>query len=106
MPAPCQCGVDGCSLINYDPGHVPGHFKVALVESVSKSVLKARMLEFLRNVEETGEELVVTSHGKPVIRIVPYAKKATPDELFGALRGRVIYRGNLLEPTTDEWVDT
>ena len=50
--------------------------------TVSKGVLKAKMLEYFRRVEETGEELIVTSHRKPVLRIEPITKKKTVRELF------------------------
>jgi prevent-host-death family protein len=75
------------------------------METVSKSELKARMLEYFRRVEKTGEELVVTSHGKPVARVVPYRQKVSVAELFKDLRGKVVYRADILEPTTDEWSD-
>jgi prevent-host-death family protein len=39
--------------------------------TISKSKLKARLLEILREVEESGQELIVTDHGRPVLRIVP-----------------------------------
>jgi prevent-host-death family protein len=57
----------------YDDSHVRGHiFEAAAMETVSKSVLKAKMLEYFRHVEQDGEELIVTSHGKPVARVIPY----------------------------------
>ena len=34
--------------------------------SVSKSAFKAKALEYFREVESTGAELVITDHGKPV----------------------------------------
>ena len=40
--------------------------------SVSKGVLRAKMLEYLRRVEQTGEELVVTDNGRPVVKVVPF----------------------------------
>ncbi len=57
--------------------------------SVSKSALKARMLEFFRAVEATGEELVVTSRGRPVLRVVPFEPQVSAEQLFGDVRGRV-----------------
>lgn len=39
---------------------------------VSKSKFKPRALEYFRQVEETGQSLVITDHGKPVLRITPY----------------------------------
>lgn len=76
------------------------------METVSKSELKARMLEYFRRVEETGEELVVTSHGKPVARVVPYRHRVSVAELFKDLRGKAVYRGDILESTTEEWPDS
>lgn len=71
--------------------------------TVSKHVLKAKMLEYFRQVEATGEELVVTHHHKPVLRITPVVAKRPVDEIFADLRGKVKYHGDLLEPETAEW---
>ena len=71
--------------------------------TVSKSKLKAKMLEYFRNVEETGEEIIVTSYGKPVIKISPIERKLKPKDLFAAERGNVTYHGNPLADTSDEW---
>ncbi|MBT6276078.1 MAG: type II toxin-antitoxin system prevent-host-death family antitoxin [Chromatiales bacterium] len=73
------------------------------MQTVSKSELKSKMLEYFRHIEESGEELIVTSYGKPVARVVPYAPAHGIDELFSDLRGRVVYHRPVAEPTTDEW---
>lgn len=71
--------------------------------SVSKSKLKANMLRIFREIEETGEEWVVTDHNRPVLRIQPIEQKKTVEEVFGALQGKVVYREDINTPTTDEW---
>lgn len=38
---------------------------------VSKSQIKPRLLEYLRQVEETGEPIVITDRGRPVLCVVP-----------------------------------
>ena len=43
--------------------------------SISKSKLKANMLRIFRDIEETGEEWIVTDHNRPVLRIQPIAQK-------------------------------
>ena len=73
---------------------------------VSKSVLKAKMLEYFRQVEERGEELVVTDNNVAVIRILPIRKRQTADEVFANLRGRVVYHEDVMTPTTGEWPET
>ena len=76
------------------------------MEKVSKSALKAKMLEYFRRVEETGEELIVTDNNEPVLRIVPIRKRLSAAAVFGNFRGRVVYHEDPLTPTTDEWSET
>ena len=74
--------------------------------TVSKGVLKAKMLEYFRRIEKTGEEIVVTDHRTPVIRINPIkTKKRTVDEVFKDLRGKVKYYDDIMKPETEEWGD-
>ena len=74
--------------------------------TVSKSKLKAKMLEYFRTVEETGEEIIVTNHGKPVIKVVAIQQKLDPDVIFAAERGNVVYMEDPLTDTADEWPET
>jgi prevent-host-death family protein len=55
---------------------------------ISKSRFKARALEYLRQVERTGQGLVITDHGKPVLKIAPYGP--SPLAALAVLRGSVI----------------
>ncbi|MEH2106549.1 type II toxin-antitoxin system Phd/YefM family antitoxin [Nostoc sp.] len=73
------------------------------MKSISKSKLKSQLLEFLRLVESEGEEIVVTDHGKPVVKISKYAQAPSTEELFGEIRGKVKYFEDLTTPTTEEW---
>jgi prevent-host-death family protein len=73
------------------------------VKVVSKSASKAKMLEYFRQVETTGEALLVTSNGQPVLQVIPYRGELSVDEVFADVRGKIRYHGDLLEPTTAEW---
>lgn len=53
------------------------------MKTVSKSVLKAKMFEFFRELEEHGGELIVTDYGKPVLRITRCTQGLSVDEAFG-----------------------
>jgi prevent-host-death family protein len=55
---------------------------------ISKSKFKPNALKYFRHVEETGEELIITDHGKPALRIVPFSED--PLEGLKALRNSVI----------------
>jgi antitoxin (DNA-binding transcriptional repressor) of toxin-antitoxin stability system len=63
------------------------------------------MLEIFREVEESGQELIVTDNGKPVLKIVPIKQKMTVDEVFGDLYGTLVIHEDINAPTIDEWDD-
>ncbi len=75
------------------------------MQTVSKSKLKANMLEIFRNIEATGEELIVTHHSKPVLRITPIHQSKSVDDVFQPWRGQVVYHADPDEPTLGEWLD-
>ena len=60
---------------------------MTMVMLVSKSKFKARALEYLRHVESTRTPLIITDRGKPVVKIVPYAERASesPENLRNTL---------------------
>ena len=73
-----------------------------MTRTVSKSQLKARALEYFREVERTGEELVITHHGRPVLKLVPY--REDPQEALQALRDTVVeYRAPAEPVGADDW---
>ena len=69
---------------------------------ISKSVFKARALQLLREVERTGQGLVVTDRGRAVARIVPY--DSDPSALLARLRGTLVRYEAPTEPVgAGEW---
>lgn len=76
------------------------------MKTISKSKLKAEMLACFRELEAEGGELIVTDHGRPVLKVTPIQRHApSASEVFEAHRGSVRYHADILEPTTDEWTD-
>lgn len=67
---------------------------------ISKSRFKARALEYFREVERTGQELVITDRGRPVVKLVPY--RADPGRALLALRETVVRYDAPTEPVGDE----
>ncbi len=47
-----------------------------MIRSVSKSQFKPKALQYFREIQENGQNLIITDHGKPVIEIVPYHEEA------------------------------
>ena len=69
---------------------------------VSKSKFKPRALEYFREVERSGKEIVITDRGKPVLKIVPYSND--PFETLKELCGSVIRYDDPTEPVgLDDW---
>jgi len=69
---------------------------------VSKSQFKARALEFFRQVEASGEPLIVTDNGRPAVEVRRYrGDNRTPLE---TLRGSVVAFDDPTDPVAeDDW---
>jgi antitoxin (DNA-binding transcriptional repressor) of toxin-antitoxin stability system len=69
---------------------------------VSKSRFKAKALEYFRQVEATGEPIVITEHGKPKLEIRRYTgEKRDP---FQILKGSVLRYDDPFEPVgVEDW---
>lgn len=63
---------------------------------VSKSRFKAKALEYFRQVEQTRKELIVTDHGRPVVRVAPFV--LDPAATLKELRGSVLRYDDPTEP--------
>ena len=69
---------------------------------VSKSQFKPRALQYFREVEKTGKELIISDRGKPVLKIVPYTEN--PEEALKSLRNTVIKFEDPTEPVgLEDW---
>jgi antitoxin (DNA-binding transcriptional repressor) of toxin-antitoxin stability system len=69
---------------------------------VSKSQFKAKALEFFRQVETTGEPLVITDRGLPVLEVRPHRPHVRNP--LDVLRGSVLRFDDPLAPVgEDDW---
>ena len=64
---------------------------------VSAAEFKATCLELMDRVREAGVEYVVTKHGKPVAKLVPYTDSERKP-LFGSMKGTVLKYERPLDP--------
>ncbi len=69
-------------------------------KTLSKAKFKPKVLEYLRQVENSGEEIVITDRGRPVVRIVPYEQDH--EHILGPLRGSVLEYVDPTEPVGEE----
>jgi prevent-host-death family protein len=73
------------------------------MRTVQASEFKARCLALMDEVAATGEPLVVTKHGKPVVQIEP-VRRARARSLIGSGKGSVEILGDIISPAYDgEW---
>lgn len=70
--------------------------------TIAAGEFKARCLKLMDEVNESGEELVVTKRGKPVVKLVPARRKLKT--LFGAMKGTATSHGDIIGPFHEDWV--
>ena len=69
--------------------------------TVSKSKFKPQVLEYLRQVQSTGRELIITDRGRPAVKIMRYAEE--PADLLKQLRGTVLKYQDPTQPVEVDW---
>jgi prevent-host-death family protein len=62
---------------------------------------KARCLEVMNRVAVTGETVIVTKRGRPMVRLSPATNP--PKRLFGFFRGKIKTKGDVIAPLDVEW---
>lgn len=73
-----------------------------MLNQVSKSQFKSKALEFFRQVESSGESVVVTDHGEPKLEVRPF--RAVAREPLVLLRGSVLRFDSPTEPVgVQDW---
>ena len=68
---------------------------------VGATEFKARCLELMDQVAATGNPVVVTKRGRPLVRLVPVDER--PRSIIGALKGHVRIRGDIVSPLDIRW---
>jgi prevent-host-death family protein len=69
---------------------------------IPAATFKATCLELMDRVKETGTPLVVTKHGRPVAKLVPY-DAAERSGLFGSMAGTVLKYDRPFDPVEGEY---
>ena len=70
---------------------------------VSKSQFKAQALALFREIETSGEAVVITDHGRPALEVRPYRPGETgAADPLQALRGSVSHYEAPFDPVDDD----
>ncbi len=67
-----------------------------MVQAIPKAVFKSRALEILRRVEASGEAVLITDRGRPVLKLTPYY--GDDGAVLASLRGTVLAYESPTEP--------
>jgi prevent-host-death family protein len=72
----------------------------AINETIAAGEFKAKCLKLLDQVAKERKTLVITKHGKPVAQLSPIPAQ---NQLFGSMRGSVLWEGDIISPIDVEW---
>lgn len=71
------------------------------MKQMPAGAFKAHCLTVMREVQATGEPLVITKRGAPVVKVVPVASEK--NDVFGFMAGKVKIVGDIESPIAVEW---
>jgi prevent-host-death family protein len=73
------------------------------MKQIPAGVFKAQCLAIMDKVLQSGEPVVITKHGKPVVKLVPAEDQA--DDIFGYMAGKAKIVGDIVGPITplEDW---
>ena len=73
------------------------------MKKIPAGEFKAHCLAIMDQVSKSGEPVVVTKHGKPVVKLVPAENRV--DDIFNYMAGKVKIVGDIVGPVTplEDW---
>jgi prevent-host-death family protein len=76
------------------------------MRSVSASDFKAHCLNYVKLTHARREEFLITTHGKPMARLVPVELKdyeSNLEDVFDKLKKYTVIHGNIIDPIDVPW---
>lgn len=71
------------------------------MKRMAAGTFKARCLAVMKQVHATGEPVVVTKRGAPIVKVVPIRNEK--DDIFGFLKDELIILGDIESPIPVKW---
>jgi len=71
------------------------------MQQMPAGTFKARCLAVMKKVQMTGEPVIVTKRGAPVVKVVPV--ESEKNDIFGFMAGKVKIVGDIESPIPVEW---
>jgi prevent-host-death family protein len=75
-----------------------------VMKYIPAGTFKARCLAVMKKVQATGEPIMVTKRGTPVVKVVPTQPEKI--DIFGSMTGKVKIVGDIESPIPVEWEST
>lgn len=72
------------------------------VMKMSAAEFKAKCLKIMDQVNSYHNEVVITKHGKPIAKLVPYSAKPARS-LFGYLKDSITINDDITKPIDIKW---
>lgn len=74
------------------------------MKTMTATKFKAQCLSVIDKANRTGEPVVITKHGKPVVKLVP-AERDNIDDIFGYMAGKAKIVGDIESPVVppEDW---
>lgn len=74
------------------------------MKHIPAGTFKARCLAVIKDVQATGEPVIVTKRGKPIVKLVPAEKEVSG--LLGSMTGKIKILGDIESPIPLDWAVT
>ena len=74
------------------------------MKHIPAGAFKARCLAVMKKVQATGEPIIVTKRGTPVVKVVPAQSEKT--DIFGFMMGKVKIVDDIESPIPVKWEST
>jgi prevent-host-death family protein len=71
------------------------------MKHIAAGAFKARCLAVMKRVQMTGEPVIVTKRGAPVVKVVPVDSEK--NDIFGFMAGKVKIVGDIESPIPVQW---
>lgn len=71
------------------------------MKQIPAGEFKARCLAVMKKVQATGEPVIVTKRGAPVVKVVPV--ESEKNDIFGFMAGKVKIVGDIESPIPVDW---
>jgi prevent-host-death family protein len=80
------------------------HLTFGFLEKFLISEFKARCIELLKQVHNSGRPIIVTLRGEPLVQVIPVTKSGQPRIRLGRKHGNAVFKGDVVHfAFSKEW---